>query len=275
MLRSLLIGLDGSEDNEGAWELGLRWAKAHDAVAVGVAVAEEPDILTTEAALLFDTDASAPEPLPRRLRVRAHEAIGPFARRAEEVGVRREVIEAVGSPWARIIEEAERHDLIVLGRQTHFEFGSGSHGDETVIKVIRAAPRPVVTVLRAPAGGEAAVVAYDGSLQAARALHAFEASGLARAGPVHVVGVSSDGAGAIRGVDRAVAFLRSHDIDARPVAIRSDRDPAGAILEQVDRLGAGLLVMGAYGQPALREFLLGSVTRTALRECAAPVFCYH
>src|SRR5690349_1818288 len=112
MLRSLLIGLDGSEDNEGARELGLRWAKAHDALAVGVAVSEEPDLLTTEAVLLFDTDASDFEPLPRRLRARAHEAIESFARRAEEAGVRHEVVEAVGPPASRVVEEAEKHDLI-------------------------------------------------------------------------------------------------------------------------------------------------------------------
>ena len=33
--------------------------------------------------------------------------------------------------------------------------------------------------------------------------------------------------------------------------------------------------MGAYGQPVLREFLIGSVTRTILKECPVPVFCYH
>jgi nucleotide-binding universal stress UspA family protein len=47
------------------------------------------------------------------------------------------------------------------------------------------------------------------------------------------------------------------------------------ILEKVRRRGAGLLVMGAYGQPVLREFFVGSVTRTALGECPVPLFLYH
>jgi nucleotide-binding universal stress UspA family protein len=33
--------------------------------------------------------------------------------------------------------------------------------------------------------------------------------------------------------------------------------------------------MGAYGQPVLREFFVGSVTRTALGECPIPLFLYH
>jgi len=31
----------------------------------------------------------------------------------------------------------------------------------------------------------------------------------------------------------------------------------------------------AYGQPVLREFLLGSVTKTVLRDSPVPLFLYH
>jgi nucleotide-binding universal stress UspA family protein len=47
------------------------------------------------------------------------------------------------------------------------------------------------------------------------------------------------------------------------------------ILETVQMRDAGLLVMGAYGQPVLREFFLGSTTRTILEKCPVPVFLYH
>ncbi len=33
--------------------------------------------------------------------------------------------------------------------------------------------------------------------------------------------------------------------------------------------------MGAYGQPSLREFFLGSVTRRMLAECPVPLFLFH
>ncbi|MBV8554350.1 MAG: universal stress protein [Planctomycetaceae bacterium] len=42
------------------------------------------------------------------------------------------------------------------------------------------------------------------------------------------------------------------------------------ILELSRRLGAGLLVVGAFGQPTDREFILGLVTRTLLRDSAVP-----
>ena len=44
-----------------------------------------------------------------------------------------------------------------------------------------------------------------------------------------------------------------------------DRDPRRMIV----RLAC------AYGQPVLREFLLGSVTKTVLRDSPVPLFLYH
>ena len=51
--------------------------------------------------------------------------------------------------------------------------------------------------------------------------------------------------------------------------------PAQVILEQVQQTQASLLVMGAYGQPAFREFFFGSVTRTMRAESPVPLFLYH
>lgn len=133
----------------------------------------------------------------------------------------------------------------------------------------------MVTVPRSPVGGEAVVVAYDGSLQASRTLYALEASGLADSRIVHVVSVAHQLPEAVARVGRAVDFLRAHDIEAHGHPVESDRAAAIAIEEKLLSLDAGLLVMGAYGQPTLREFFIGSVTRTMLETCAVPIFCYH
>jgi nucleotide-binding universal stress UspA family protein len=47
------------------------------------------------------------------------------------------------------------------------------------------------------------------------------------------------------------------------------------IQEHVRSLGAALLVMGAYGQPVLLEFFVGSVTRTMLQASPVPLFLFH
>jgi nucleotide-binding universal stress UspA family protein len=126
-----------------------------------------------------------------------------------------------------------------------------------------------------PGDGEWVVVAYDGSLQAAHTLYAFEASGLGQGREVHVVSVADDKRDAARRAERAVDFLKSHGLDALAYPVDSGRPPAAVLLEMIRLCNPGLLVMGAYGQPVLREFFLGSTTRTMLEKSPVPMLLYH
>ena len=161
--------------------------------------------------------------------------------------------------------------------RSHFQFTV--HEDEPddglLKRVLKDTPRPVVVVPETEPPDGPVVVAYDGSLQAEHALSAFVATGLNGTGPVHVVSVNAESAEASRRGERARQELAQHRVEATVHAIQSAAPPAVVILEEVRRLGAGLLVMGAYGRPALREFFLGSVTRSLLAECDIPMFLYH
>jgi nucleotide-binding universal stress UspA family protein len=276
MLRSILIGLDGSADGDAALGLGLRWAKRYDAVAAGIAVADEPGVYASEAALFAEAyTRPAADTLVQREHRRAARALRRFALCCEAEGVRYKLIEGSGSPRSQILTEAQRFDLVVLGRRTHFAYGCDESPDDTLSSVLKESPRPVVVAPHDPAEGEAAVVAFDGSLQASRALYAFEASGLARLRTVHVLSVAAEAEGATRIADRAIEFLRAHEIVARAVPVATKLDTAGVILARARDLNAGLLVMGAYGKPGLREFFLGSVTREVLEEGRIPTFFFH
>ena len=141
--------------------------------------------------------------------------------------------------------------------------------------MLKDTPRPVVVVPDGPMPDGPVAIAYDGSLQAERVLAAFETTGLGGAGAVHVVSVDADPAEATRRAEHARQFLARHRVQAMAHPLASAAPPAVVILEEARRLGAGLLVMGAYGQPVLREFFLGSVTRSILAECPIPMFLYH
>jgi nucleotide-binding universal stress UspA family protein len=276
MLSCILAALDGSRDSDPALELGIRWAKRFDAQLVGLAVVDEPGIHGIEELLVGEAyfhglnQSLLADELDRRERT-----LRGFTARCDGAGVASRPLEGIGTPHVKILEEAQRYDLILLGRRTHFRFGSQVEPDGTPSKVLKDSPRPVVIVPPGPVGGEAVVVAYDGSLQAARALATFEATGLGRDREVEVVSVGPDAAEPSRCADRAAEFLRSHGVAARALPLASGGPPAAAILERVRQRGAGLLVMGAYGQPTLREFFLGSTTRTMMAESPVPVFLDH
>ncbi len=276
MTRAVLIGLDGSAHSRAAVELGIRWAEKLDCLLVGLGVIDEPEIC-------------APEPVPlgagsfkhlldaNRLKVahrKIEDAVHAFSVRCSDAQVSSKPLEDIGDPTERIALEAQRYDLILLGQQTFFRLDA-SPGD-TLRKLLKNAPRPVVAVPEHPCSGEAVLVAYDGSLQATRALQAFAQSRVPSLyGQIHVLCIHSDKVEAARRVDRAVEYLSFQGLQAKRRALTTGDGPAAVILQNLGELNAGLLVMGCYGQSTLHEFFLGSATHDLVEKSPAPVFLYQ
>jgi nucleotide-binding universal stress UspA family protein len=276
MLRTILVGLDGSEHADSALTLAIRWARRFNALLVGMGCVDEPGVYGPEEylvghAVFEGVNAS----LVAEASARVEGALLRATVRCAEAGVTFRPLKDVGMPHARIVDQAQRCDLIALGRQTHFRFGWQDEPDETLRRVVSFSPRPVVAVPDETHDGATVVVAYDGSPQAARALASFEASGLGRGCRIQVVSVAEQRHDATRHADLAVEFLRSHDLDAVPNPVASGRPPAEILQEVMRPWGPRLVVMGAYGQPVLREYFLGSTTRTMLEQCPCPLFLDH
>ncbi len=276
MLRSLLVGIDGSPESAGLMELAIKWAKQYDALLVGIGIVDEPGIHGPEEALVGSVYfEKLNDSLLRDSRRQVDQILDRCAVQCAQAGVAFKPLEDVGTPHVQILREAQRYDLILLGRSTHFRFGWDAVSDDTLPRVLAASPRPVVAVPETLPTGDTVLVAYDGSMQAARALAVFEASGLGRDREVNVLCAHEDHKQAARNADMAVEFLRSHDLNAIPHPLTQFNSPSEAVLDMARQLEAGLLVMGAYGQPILREFFLGSVTRKVLNASPMPVFLYH
>lgn len=276
MIRSILVGLDGSAYSSAAVEVGIQWALKFDALLVGLGIIDDPTIRQPEPLPIGASafKARRDEALVHAARRTVEQFLEQFALRCADRGVSCKLLEDVGDPSEQICWEAQRYDLILLGKQTYYRFETQNGPDETLARVLQNSPRPVVTVPEQLGNGNSVVIAYDGSLQAARALQAFQTLGLGASRDVHIVTVDTDHAVAARHADRAMDFLGFHEIKAQRHAVLSS-SPAAAIIEQSNRLEAGLLVMGAYGQSSVREFFFGSVSRSLLQENSLPLFLYH
>lgn len=276
ILRSILVGIDGSAYSAAAVEFGIQWAKKFDAMLVGLGVIDEPTIRQPEPVPIGGSSwkHERDEILVADARRKVEQFLGSFSLRCAEAGVSAKLLEDVGFPSDQVCREAQRYDLILLGKQTHYHFETQQYADETLTKVLKTSPRPVVTVPEALGTGNSIVVAYDGSLQAARTLQVFQSLRLDLSQEVHIVTVHTDHTEAVRHADRAIDFLGFHGIKAQRHVVTAS-SPAAVIIDQANQLGAGLLVMGAYGQSGIREFFFGSVTRTLLNETKIPLFLYH
>jgi nucleotide-binding universal stress UspA family protein len=282
MLRSILIGVDTTESSIAAERLGVRLARRSGATLLGLAIVDQPGIQAIEPAWPVggDPKSGAAYYMGYGLRLatvqeNAQRALDQFASRCKEQGVAHVEVKRVGSPHEEIQQEAQTCDLIVMAKGSQFRFITGDdEADDTLKRVLKDTPRPVVIVPATASEEGPVVIAYDGSLQAARALASFEATGLGEGADVHIISVGASLSEAAEHARRCRTFLSYHKIESIAHA-SSSSGPAEVILDQVRRLRAGLLVMGAYGQPVLREFFIGSVTRTLLNESPVPIFCFH
>jgi nucleotide-binding universal stress UspA family protein len=198
-----------------------------------------------------------------------------FAERCAGVNISFNVLQDAGLPYEEIVRESQSYDLVLFGHDTHFRFGTVDQPDETLWKVLKQGPRPVVIAPHTLEPGSSVVVAYNGSPQSDRALQAFQSSGLDCGEEICVLSVDDDREEATRQAERAVEFLRLHQINAMAHALGPVGSVSQAILEEVRQHSARLLVMGAYGHSTLREFLLGSITKAVLKESPVPVFLCH
>ena len=277
MLRSIVVGLDGSAYSAAAVALGIRWAQRSGAVLVGLGIIDAPTICKPQpvplggSAYKVHHDATLLADAGHKV----EQFLEDCAQRCAEAGVACQIRQDTGLPADSILLEAQQYDLIMLGQQTFFHFETQQQPDTTLNTVLKQSLRPVVAVPATLPTGQVVVVAYDGSPHAVRALQMFQALGLDDSHAVHVVCVDADKEKAALCVKRAVTFLQGHNVAAQAHTLATSKSPAHVLLQYAQQGQADLLVMGSSSQSILREFFGGSVTRTMLRESPVPLFVYH
>ncbi|MGD2131391.1 MAG: universal stress protein [Maricaulaceae bacterium] len=132
----------------------------------------------------------------------------------------------------------------------------------------------VPATLASDAPLETALVAWNGSAPAARALRA-SIPFLKRAKVVHVARFGAEGADD-NDVSAPIAYLSAHDIEADASQLGQTGGGVGdAIIEHAAKIEADLIVMGAYGRARWMEHAVGGVTRRVLTRTEMPLLLAH
>lgn len=276
MLKSILVGLDGSAYSTRAVELALRWGKQFDATIVGMGIIDKPGVDRVEAmpigAAAFKRHTD--EVQLKQAQAKVEKCLNQFTSRCMEQKVKYATLEEIGVPYEEILEESQKVDLLLLGQQTYFEFETYDTPGKTLHQVLKHSPRPVITVPKKLKEMDNIIIAYDASLQSAHALESFRGLNLHKLGEVHIVSIGEGKEKAAYHANIAVEYLKHHGVECTVHTPDSD-DPADTLLKMIRKLKAGLVVMGAYGRSKLKEFFFGSVTKTMLKKSPVPLFLYH
>lgn len=274
MLRSALVALDGSAHSETAADLAIDWAGRYGSRLLGLGIIDAPTIERAEPVPL---GAGAYKKARDEARLvdshrRVTDFLADFRTRGQVAGVSVEVLEDTGEPAVRILREAQRCDVVILGRETHFHFETQEQPDETLAQVLRGSPRPVVVVPRSVPSGRGVLLAYGGGREAARTLQTFQLLGLAAGEAIEVVSIHRDGAEAEALVNLAGEYLTRQGAPHRLHPIVSATPPAEVLLDRVRHSRPRLVVMGAHGHHPVRELFGTSVTRAVMQACPVPTF---
>lgn len=178
-----------------------------------------------------------------------------------------------------VIGRRARHaDLTLLGPSL---LADDMISDNALDGALYRSGKPVLVV---PESGEASLapsmitIAWDGSMEAARAVHCARPM-LRNAKSVIITLVDpvigEGGHGGEPGADLAAYLARlgvKVDVDRLP---SGGKPVADVIVQHAKDHDAGMIVMGAYGHSRLRERIFGGVTRSMLNDTKLPLFMAH
>jgi nucleotide-binding universal stress UspA family protein len=176
-------------------------------------------------------------------------------------------------------EQARYSDLVILTQPVPAESIVPMY-DDLPEYVALASGRPVLLLPPAnnhPVVGGDLLVAWDGSLEATRAVHhALPLLAHAKSVRVLVIDTGRKQPSLHSGMAADIGwYLDRHGIQAEVLRQRTRSEVGAALLAHCADLHIDLLVMGCYGHSHFREILLGGATLTVLQDMGCAVFMVH
>ncbi len=277
--RTLLAPLSGTHDDVGvlAWAVALadRFDARLDALFVRRSAGSAPDFLgdafsTYGVEDLLNQLAAAAE----TARDQAQDAFAAATAKLAEKRVG-DFRDRVGHPRDVIGRECRLADLVVVAAP-----GAGPREPrwDAFESAVLGGVRPVLSVpdsVSADAVGlENVLVAWDGGVEAARAVNA-SLPFLTRAKNITVLRVGENSED-LEPVADLARYLDAHGVEANGrTAKASSGSAAQAILDQAAETGADLLVMGAFGHSLWPAPFRGGITARIAKQAAVPLLLTH
>lgn len=280
MYKTILVHVDASKQSAARIEAASRLAMDNDAHLVGTALTGLSSFMFPVSAM----DAGMPAivfPI-EELRAGASSALDKFDASARALGVnsfeRRLLDDEVG---VGLCLQARYADLLVISQIPAGEAAPYVQPDFPQYTVVNCA-RPVLvlpaTHSAAAPIGQRVTVAWNGSPEAVHAISSAMGV-LRRAAQVNLLVMLGDRYDDVHGdqpgADMAL-YLARHGVKVEVNLMHTSGDEDGAaLLSFATDQGSDLIVMGAFGHSRFREFVLGGVTRTAMRGSHLPLWMAH
>lgn len=277
MIKDLLVAYQGDEGSQNALRFALQMAQKYDATITGAYV-YAPEQYESQIRHWIGDDFLK---TMRQVQLEAVHKIEASFRdfvQAHAPEVRHEWLSATGPVGLTLARLSRTFDLLITGQ---FE-GAIRVGGRAVQpeELLARAGKPIVMVpkdYKVRPFKEEAVVAWDGSRYAARALtdamHILDTKK-----SIDLVTVNGGRDKAVLGWSGShdvISHLRRHDINARHVELEAKGGVGRTILAYCEERDPDVLVMGAFGRGKLGALLFGGVSQHILEHQTVPVLMAH
>jgi nucleotide-binding universal stress UspA family protein len=276
--KTLLVHLDTSARANARLALALKLARRYGAQLNGLFAAFEPHphefYVMSGSAGYYDEH--------RKLRAEQRVAIERlFHAELVREQIKGTWITAERDPVATVMQHGRSADLTIVG-QTDLDDPEAYIADHFIELTVLGAGGPVLVMPYTGTFetiGERVLIAWNGSREAARAIH-DAIPFIRRAAHVTIAAITTTfgpGASQVSCSDLA-AMLGRHGattVDIESFERHASETSGDALLRYASDGGFDLLVMGAYGHARLQELVLGGATRSVLGTMTLPVLMSH
>jgi nucleotide-binding universal stress UspA family protein len=274
---SILVHLDTTRASMRRLDMAARLAVANECRLIALFAGFVPDPawygVVQGAAQFVAEEVERRHRLRDEVRCRFEDAVRALPVQAEWRTVESE-------PVMMALREAREAALIVAGQHDPGDL-EGFVAHQFLESLILESGRPVLVVPFTgdfPTVGKRVIVAWNGSREAARALHdAIPLIAGAQATILSAETTPDEIPADATPADHAARALMRHGVavNIEHAVGGSDVATGELLLSRAADFNADLIVMGAYGHGRLRELVLGGVTRTLLASMTVPVLMSH
>ncbi|MCZ6836015.1 MAG: universal stress protein [Planctomycetota bacterium] len=272
MLKRILVALSGTPYTTIAVQHAIELAKRHEAQLTGVTITNLAAV-SNVGPIPIGAGAAAAELVHQRQEVteeRVEKAIAGFEASCEQAGMIHSVVHEAGDPFQELISLWRYHDLTIFGMRGIFEYGIVHHPDDYIIQLIRSGVRPILAVSDEHHEVRKVLIAYDGSMHAAKAMKKFVQMRLWNDLQCKVVCFDKKPERAEILLVDAVNYCHVHGLDAHAECVEANAKED--LLEHAQAWGADLIVMGSSAKSRMTRFVLGDVCLNTIRQAHVPLF---
>jgi len=274
MIKSLLVAVDSSAHAQAALEHAVSLAGAYRARILGLNVldiryVEMPPYLDYSYAFGAVPPVLAPLDLMQRFRDKGDRILGDLRAKVVEAGLPVDTRVEEGVPGQVIADLAKGHDLVILGKRgEHAKWGRDLLGSAAEA-VTKRSTVPVLLVEEKARPLKKALVMFDGSEPADRALRLAADLALHAALGLTVLTANDDPKQGEAVLDAARAYLGSLKLEAAYL-VAPGKPARAASAAMVDH-PVDVVVMGMRGHSVIHDLILGRTTEQLMRSVQVPV----